>query len=100
MMWLHKNKAKLMSFSPPFVFLASVMQVSVAALFIGLVCHAAEPPASQWSSDEHRNITLRRHRTCVENEQYLHQALCCLNCQAGREENAPASSQVLTTRQK
>ncbi|XP_072227846.1 tumor necrosis factor receptor superfamily, member a [Leuresthes tenuis] len=59
------------------------LYVSVAALFIGLVCHAAEPPASQWSSDEHRNSTLRRHRTCVENEQYLHQALCCLNCQAG-----------------
>ncbi|CAG5867600.1 unnamed protein product [Menidia menidia] len=64
-----------------FVFLAWMMQLS--AVFIGLVCHAAEPPASQWSSDEHRNLTLRQHRTCVENEQYLHQGLCCLNCQAG-----------------
>ncbi|XP_028319067.1 tumor necrosis factor receptor superfamily, member a isoform X2 [Gouania willdenowi] len=57
--------------------------VSLAALFIGLVCHAAEPPAAQWSSDEYRNLTVRRHRLCVENEQYLHQGLCCLNCQAG-----------------
>ncbi|XP_031173732.1 tumor necrosis factor receptor superfamily, member a [Sander lucioperca] len=61
------------------------LSVFAAALLIGLVCHAAEPPASQWSSDEHtnKNLTLRRHRTCVENEQYLHQGLCCLNCQAG-----------------
>ncbi|XP_040915164.1 tumor necrosis factor receptor superfamily, member a [Toxotes jaculatrix] len=58
-------------------------QVLVAALLFGLVCHAADPPASQWSSDEYRNLTLRRPRTCVENEQYLHQGLCCLNCQAG-----------------
>ncbi|KAM3874164.1 tumor necrosis factor receptor superfamily, member a [Diretmus argenteus] len=28
-------------------------------------------------------MTLRRHRTCVENQQYLHLGLCCLNCQAG-----------------
>ncbi|KAM9307400.1 tumor necrosis factor receptor superfamily, member a [Pholidichthys leucotaenia] len=55
----------------------------VALFFIGLVCYAAVPPASQYSSDEYRNATLRRHRTCVENEQYLHQGLCCLNCQAG-----------------
>lgn len=46
---------------------------------------AAEPPAAQWSSDDHKNLTLRRHRTCVENEQYLYQGLCCLNCQAGKE---------------
>ncbi|KAM6901127.1 tumor necrosis factor receptor superfamily, member a [Lycodopsis pacificus] len=57
--------------------------VFVAALLVGLVCHAAEPPASQWSSDEYKNLTLRRHRTCVENEQYLHQGLCCHNCKAG-----------------
>lgn len=59
------------------------LSVFVATLLIGLVCHAAEPPASQWSSDENKNLTLRRHRTCVENEQYLHKGLCCLNCQAG-----------------
>nr|XP_046231180.1 tumor necrosis factor receptor superfamily, member a [Scatophagus argus] len=57
--------------------------VLAAALLIGLVCQAAEVPASQWSSDEYKNLTLRRHRTCVENEQYLHQGLCCLNCPAG-----------------
>ncbi|XP_008274374.1 tumor necrosis factor receptor superfamily member 10B-like [Stegastes partitus] len=59
------------------------LYVWVAALFIGFVCQAAEPPAPQWSSDEYRNLTVRRHRTCVENEQYLHQGLCCQNCQAG-----------------
>ncbi|XP_060916904.1 tumor necrosis factor receptor superfamily, member a [Labrus mixtus] len=60
------------------------LSVLVAAIFVGLVCHAAEPPAAQWAGDEHNNITLRRHRTCVENQQYLHQGLlCCLNCQAG-----------------
>uniref|UniRef100_UPI0037E9B81D tumor necrosis factor receptor superfamily, member a n=1 Tax=Semicossyphus pulcher TaxID=241346 RepID=UPI0037E9B81D len=57
--------------------------VLVAALLAGLGCHAAEPPAAQWSGDEYKNITLRRHKTCVENEQYLHQGHCCLNCQAG-----------------
>ncbi|KAF6717856.1 Cytochrome b ascorbate-dependent protein 3 [Oryzias melastigma] len=56
----------------------------VAALFTGFVCHAAEPPASQRSGSDHRNATLRQHRTqCVENQQYPHQGLCCLNCQAG-----------------
>uniref|UniRef100_A0A1A8RGE1 Tumor necrosis factor receptor superfamily, member a n=1 Tax=Nothobranchius rachovii TaxID=451742 RepID=A0A1A8RGE1_9TELE len=56
----------------------------VSTLFIGLVCHAAaEPPAPQWSNVENRNGSLRQHRTCVENEQYLHQGLCCLNCLAG-----------------
>ncbi|XP_054468341.1 tumor necrosis factor receptor superfamily member 10B-like [Anoplopoma fimbria] len=59
------------------------VKVLVAALFFGLVCHAAEPPAAQWSTDEYKNLTLRRHRTCVENEQYLHQGLCCHNCKAG-----------------
>ncbi|XP_059214404.1 tumor necrosis factor receptor superfamily, member a [Centropristis striata] len=59
------------------------LYVLVATLLIGLVCHAAEPPASQWSSEEYKNVTLRRHRTCVENEQYLHQGFCCHNCQAG-----------------
>ncbi|KAM7392523.1 hypothetical protein PAMA_007574 [Pampus argenteus] len=59
------------------------LSVLVAALLLAAVCHAAELPASQWSSDEYRNLTLRRHRTCVENEQYLNQGLCCLNCQAG-----------------
>uniref|UniRef100_A0A8D3AK71 Tumor necrosis factor receptor superfamily member 10B-like n=1 Tax=Scophthalmus maximus TaxID=52904 RepID=A0A8D3AK71_SCOMX len=59
------------------------LSVFAATLIIALVCHAADPPASQWSSGEYRNLTLRRHRTCVENEQYLHQGLCCLNCLAG-----------------
>ncbi|XP_017283061.1 tumor necrosis factor receptor superfamily, member a [Kryptolebias marmoratus] len=60
------------------------LYVFVAALFIGPVCHAAEAPASQWSGEDYKNITLlRSHRTCVENEQYHHQGLCCLNCQAG-----------------
>ncbi|KAG8010540.1 Tumor necrosis factor receptor superfamily member 10B [Nibea albiflora] len=60
-----------------------MIQVSVAALLIGLVCHAVDVPASQWSSDEYKNQTLRQARTCVENEQYLYMGLCCLNCQAG-----------------
>ncbi|XP_036973310.1 tumor necrosis factor receptor superfamily, member a [Acanthopagrus latus] len=59
------------------------LSVLVAALLFGLVCHAAELPAAQWSSDEYKNLTLRQHRTCVENEQYPHQGFCCLNCQAG-----------------
>lgn len=59
------------------------LSVLAAVLLVGLVCHAAEPPAAQWAADERSNITLRRHRTCVENKQYLHQGLCCLNCQAG-----------------
>ncbi|XP_037548272.1 tumor necrosis factor receptor superfamily, member a [Nematolebias whitei] len=58
--------------------------VFVTALFFGPVCHTAEGPASQWSGEDNQNITLSRlHRTCVENEQYHHQGLCCLNCQAG-----------------
>lgn len=65
--------------------LISMLQVLVAALVFGLVCHAAELPAAQWSSDEYKNLTLRQHRTCVENEQYPHQGFCCLNCQAGKE---------------
>uniref|UniRef100_A0A7N6AQZ8 Tumor necrosis factor receptor superfamily, member a n=1 Tax=Anabas testudineus TaxID=64144 RepID=A0A7N6AQZ8_ANATE len=63
------------SFSPD---LAEV----IAALFIGLVCHAADPAGLQWSSNEYRNLT-RPHRTCMENQQYLHQDFCCLNCEAG-----------------
>ncbi|XP_029372146.1 tumor necrosis factor receptor superfamily member 10A-like [Echeneis naucrates] len=60
------------------------IQVLVAAVLLtGLACLAADPPASQWSGDGYRNLTLRRHRACVENRQYLHQGLCCLNCQAG-----------------
>ncbi|XP_061589949.1 tumor necrosis factor receptor superfamily, member a [Cololabis saira] len=59
------------------------LYVSVAVLFIGLGCHAAEPPAAQWSSDEYRNVSVGRARSCVENKQYLHQGLCCLNCHAG-----------------
>ncbi|XP_053266859.1 tumor necrosis factor receptor superfamily, member a [Pleuronectes platessa] len=60
------------------------LSVLVAALIsAGLVCHSADLPASQWSGEEYRNLTLRQHRTCVENEQYQHQTLCCLNCHAG-----------------
>ncbi|XP_070706204.1 tumor necrosis factor receptor superfamily, member a [Pempheris klunzingeri] len=68
-----------MNFDP----LLGKLHVLAVTLLIGLVCHAAELPASQWSSDEYKNLTLRRHRTCIENEQYSHQGLCCLNCQAG-----------------
>ncbi|KAM7368712.1 hypothetical protein PAMP_013024 [Pampus punctatissimus] len=68
-----------MNFDP----MVGKLSVLVAMLLLTAVCHAAELPASQWSSDEYRNLTLRRHRTCVENEQYLNQGLCCLNCQAG-----------------
>ncbi|XP_029301148.1 tumor necrosis factor receptor superfamily member 10B-like [Cottoperca gobio] len=64
-------------------FFTLMIQVFVATLLTGLVCHAAEPPASQWSSDKSKNLTLHQHRVCVENEQYLHQGFCCLNCQAG-----------------
>ncbi|XP_008323938.1 tumor necrosis factor receptor superfamily, member a [Cynoglossus semilaevis] len=59
------------------------LSMLVAGLIFVLVCHAADPPSPQWSTDEYRNLTLRRHRNCVENHQYLHQGLCCLNCQAG-----------------
>ncbi|CAB1332630.1 unnamed protein product [Coregonus sp. 'balchen'] len=58
--------------------------VVVFLLCSGLVCCWAElngVVAAQWSGDD-RNRTLR-HRTCLENQQYLHQGLCCLNCQAG-----------------
>ncbi|XP_041826299.1 tumor necrosis factor receptor superfamily member 10A-like [Melanotaenia boesemani] len=68
-----------MNFAPVF----GTLSVLLASLFFGLVCHAAEPPAPQWSSNEHRNLTLPLHRACVENEQYLHQGFCCLNCKAG-----------------
>ncbi|XP_076019909.1 tumor necrosis factor receptor superfamily, member a [Genypterus blacodes] len=58
--------------------------VLVAVLFTGPVCLAVElSPASQWSPEDFRNLTLRQHRSCVENEQYQHQGLCCLNCLAG-----------------
>ncbi|XP_019742592.1 uncharacterized protein LOC109526039 [Hippocampus comes] len=57
-------------------------------LLVSSPCRASEqPPSAQWSapSDEaFKNLTvLRRHRTCVENQQYHYQGLCCLNCQAG-----------------
>lgn len=55
------------------------------AVVWGLEGGAVELPASQWSRKEYQNLTLRQHRTCVENEQYLHQGLCCLNCQAGKD---------------
>ncbi|KAM9794617.1 tumor necrosis factor receptor superfamily, member a isoform X1 [Syngnathus typhle] len=47
-------------------------------------CRAAEqPPAAQWSAASENGTLLRRHRTCLENQQYHYQGLCCLNCQAG-----------------
>lgn len=73
--------------------LSLMMQVAVASLLLGLVCRAAEPPASQWSGEEGRNLTLRRLRTCVENEQYLNQGLCCLNCKEGKKVKVPAACQ-------
>lgn len=58
--------------------------VLVALMSIWPLGHAAETvPAAQWFGEDVRNQTLKRHRTCVENEQYLHQGLCCLNCHAG-----------------
>ncbi|XP_015245896.1 PREDICTED: tumor necrosis factor receptor superfamily member 10B-like [Cyprinodon variegatus] len=68
--------------------------VAVASLLLGLVCRAAEPPASQWSGEEGRNLTLRRLRTCVENEQYLNQGLCCLNCKEGTFVNKPCEKDL------
>lgn len=55
-----------------------------------LVCCGAElngVVATQWSGDD-RNWTLQ-HKNCVENQQYLHQGLCCLNCQAGKKNPVP-----------
>ncbi|XP_056875108.1 tumor necrosis factor receptor superfamily, member a [Takifugu flavidus] len=60
-----------------------MIQVLLLAVLCGLQCGAVEPPASQWSRKEHQNLTVRQHRNCVENEQYLHQGFCCLNCRAG-----------------
>lgn len=58
-------------------------RLSVLAALLS-VCHTAEiVPAAQWSAEDFGNVTLKRHRTCVENEQYLHLGLCCLNCHAG-----------------
>lgn len=80
-----QNNAKLLSFSPSpfslclFLYLSLTLMIKMmATLFVGLVCHAADP-----SGHEYRNLT-RSHRTCMENEQYPHQGHCCLNCQAGR----------------
>lgn len=75
---------KLFFFSP-------TPQVSVLVLVIGLACHAAELPAAQWSGDKFGNVT-----RCVENEQYLHQGLCCLNCQAGKQEGTSAQGREPT----
>uniref|UniRef100_A0A3Q2Z5P7 Tumor necrosis factor receptor superfamily, member a n=1 Tax=Hippocampus comes TaxID=109280 RepID=A0A3Q2Z5P7_HIPCM len=68
--------------------LVSKVSDAVRDLLMGSPCRASEqPPSAQWSapSDEaFKNLTvLRRHRTCVENQQYHYQGLCCLNCQAG-----------------
>uniref|UniRef100_A0A3Q2YJA6 Tumor necrosis factor receptor superfamily, member a n=1 Tax=Hippocampus comes TaxID=109280 RepID=A0A3Q2YJA6_HIPCM len=73
-----------------FLFCRLNLQVLLATLLllVSSPCRASEqPPSAQWSapSDEaFKNLTvLRRHRTCVENQQYHYQGLCCLNCQAG-----------------
>lgn len=76
-----------------------MLQVLVTISLIVEACHAAEPPASQWSGDDSKNLTLRQHRTCVENEQYLHKGLCCLNCQAGKETYTFSSYNNLTCNQ-
>uniref|UniRef100_A0A096M7A9 Tumor necrosis factor receptor superfamily, member a n=1 Tax=Poecilia formosa TaxID=48698 RepID=A0A096M7A9_POEFO len=76
----------------PLVTKTLMMQVVVAAL---IVCHAAEPPAPQRSREEYRNLTLRNQlRTCVENEQYLHQGLCCLNCKQGTFVQKPCEADL------
>lgn len=77
------------------VSLTLMMQVFMAVLLIGPVCHAAEPPASQWSGEDSKNITVLRYRICQENEQYPHQGLCCLNCQAGKDVNKPDTFQTV-----
>lgn len=59
-----------------------------------LECDAVELPASQWSIKEYQNLTLRQHRVCVENEQYLHQGLCCLNCKAGKDHRSERTMQL------
>ncbi|XP_072310570.1 tumor necrosis factor receptor superfamily member 10B-like [Eucyclogobius newberryi] len=66
-----------MNFGP----LVGKLVVLVALLFEGSAAEMA--PVAQWSGEDFRNLTLTRHRTCVENEQYLHLGLCCLNCHAG-----------------
>lgn len=61
-----------------------MIQVLLLTVLCALDCGAVELPASQWSRKEFQNLTARQHRICVENKQYLHQGLCCLNCKAGR----------------
>ncbi|XP_077479154.1 tumor necrosis factor receptor superfamily, member a [Stigmatopora argus] len=66
----------------------SVLLVTLLLLLASLPGRAdKQPPADQWSAvvdNDFRNVTLlRRHRTCVENQQYNYQGFCCLNCQAG-----------------
>ncbi|XP_038827232.1 tumor necrosis factor receptor superfamily member 10B-like [Salvelinus namaycush] len=68
------------------IFDLTFMKCSVVVFLLcsGLACCGAELSgvlAAQWSGDD-RNRT-QRHKTCLENQQYLHQDLCCLNCQAG-----------------
>uniref|UniRef100_A0A8C5BKX9 Tumor necrosis factor receptor superfamily, member a n=1 Tax=Gadus morhua TaxID=8049 RepID=A0A8C5BKX9_GADMO len=65
-----------------------VRKVLVAVAWLSCVQVAAGRaaglgPAAQWSGDDYANRTLRRLKTCVENQQYQHQGLCCLNCDAG-----------------
>lgn len=62
--------------------------VLAATSLLVLACRAAEPPAAQWSDSGDgggggKNLTLRQFRLCLENEQYAHKGLCCLNCKAG-----------------
>ncbi|CAL8406128.1 unnamed protein product [Arctogadus glacialis] len=64
-----------------------VRKVLVAVAWLSCVQVAGRAaglgPAAQWSGDDYANRTLRRLKTCVENQQYQHQGLCCLNCDAG-----------------
>lgn len=79
---------------------SSVYTIQVLMFLMTLACQAAEPPASQWSSDNEKNATLRRHRACLENQQYNHEGLCCLNCQAGEHTQAPLRRDSKTSRRK
>ncbi|XP_029108828.1 tumor necrosis factor receptor superfamily, member a isoform X1 [Scleropages formosus] len=51
---------------------------------LGLVTASDSP----WSPDEDRNKTSRQ-RSCTENQEYLHDNMCCKNCEAGTHVKTP-----------